>query len=358
MNQFKPFPAIQNLNPKQESTATEKNLATSSGWQKSLSQAITDPKQLLKRLQIDPKTLLEGSVQASGDFKLFVTESYLKRIKLGDIHDPLLKQILPLAEELNLHKSYTLDPLEEAAASPIPGLLHKYQGRALIITNGHCAINCRFCFRRNFPYDNNQFNSDTQNQVFDYLWSTPSISEIILSGGDPLLSNTQSLQKLISKLEKIPHIKRLRIHSRIPIVLPERIDKALLALFARTKLKVIMVIHCNHPNEIDSEVSQALTSLRLHCHSLLNQSVLLKGVNNKLETLVALQEALFDNQVQSYYLHVLDKVKGAHHFDIPLNEARELYRELSKSCSGHMLPKLIQENAGSGMKTQLLAKPD
>ena len=322
-------------------------------WQTELSKAIRDPKQLFERLQINDESLQQQAFSASKDFKLFVTESYLKRIKLGDLDDPLLKQILPNAAELQSHPQYTRDPLAEAESTPIPGLLHKYQGRALIITNGHCAINCRFCFRRNFPYQSNHFAGNTEAAIYDYLRADPSIEEVILSGGDPLLHNTHSLSRILHQFEQIPHITRLLIHTRITIVLTNRINTALLDLFDATSLKIIMVIHCNHAQEIDQDVKTALAQIKVHCHSLLNQSVLLKGVNNDLKTLIDLQKALFDNQVQSYYLHILDKVKGAQHFDSPLNEAKSLYQALSSACSGYMLPKLVIEEAGASMKTLL-----
>ena len=322
-------------------------------WQTALSQAITNPKQLFDRLQLDSRYLDRACENAAQDFKVFVTESFLKRIKTGDINDPLLRQVLPLGQEVLNSPAYTLDPLEEAQARVAPGLLHKYYGRALLITNGHCAINCRFCFRRNYPYSDNHYSSQNHEAVYQYLSEHTEISELLLSGGDPLLLGTRYLQELIHNLESIPHLKRLRIHSRVPVVLPERINLKLVQMLQQSRFQIVMVIHCNHAREISSEVSEALQLLKTHCHSLLNQSVLLRGVNDSVETLLALQEKLFDEGVQSYYLHLLDKVKGTAHFDIPLEEAKAIYRELASCCPGYMLPKLVQEQAGHDYKTQI-----
>ena len=328
-------------------------MALQNNWQESLSNATTDPKQLFERLQLDPTLIENGTFEATKDFKLFVTDSYLKKIKPGDLKDPLLLQIMPQAQELVEHIAYRQDPLQENEANPVPGMLHKYHGRALLITTGHCAINCRFCFRRNFPYQDQHLSTENRNAIFSYLGANPDISEVILSGGDPLVLNNKSLEKLFLELEQVKSIKRVRIHTRIPLVLPERVDESLISLLSNTRLKVVMVIHCNHPQELDQSSRKALKILKNICHSLLNQSVLLKNINNNVATLLELQEALFDNGVQSYYLHILDKVKGAAHFDIPLEEAKELYAQLSEKCSGYMLPKLVMEEAGEPNKIQI-----
>ncbi len=327
-------------------------------WQKALSQATTNPKQLLETLQLDWQELerqgLKVSEEAGERFKLFATDSYLKKIKKGDWQDPLLRQILPLVDELHEHPSYTIDPLEEKEATVVPGLIHKYHGRALLITNSHCAINCRFCFRKNFPYSDNHYSSKSHDAVFDYLNQHKEISEIILSGGDPLILSDYSLQKIYEQLECIQHIKRVRIHTRIPIVLPERINTELLNIIESSPLKTVLVIHCNHAQELDEHSTQCIKDLKQVCFSLQNQSVLLRGVNDSLQTLRDLQESLFELQVQSYYLHILDKVQGTQHFDIDLAQALKLYHSLEASLPGYMVPKLVQELANKPNKSQIL----
>ncbi len=325
-------------------------------WKTALSQAVTHPKQLLERLQLDSTLLDEAMQQAASHFRVFATESYLKRIEVGNIHDPLLQQILPLGKELEHHAHFSLDPLQEKQANVLPGLLHKYHGRALLITNGHCAINCRFCFRRNFPYQENHFNTFNKTAIFDYLASDTSIEELILSGGDPLLLNDNTLREIIENTEAITHIKRLRIHSRVPIVLPERITEPLMHLLRNNRLSVIVVLHCNHAQEIDTAVEQAIQKLRSTCHTLLNQSVLLKGVNDSADTQIALQKRLFECGVQPYYLHLLDKVQGTAHFDLEEEHAKAIYREMEARLPGYLLPKLVREVAGIGHKLQIRAE--
>jgi len=327
-------------------------------WQIALSQAIYQPNDLYKRLKLDDsqhhKFDLLGAKTAADHFRVFATESYLQRIELGNWQDPLLLQILPQANENLDLANYSIDPLDEKQANPVPGLLHKYYGRALMITNGHCAINCRFCFRKNFTYSENHYSTHNKAAIKDYLAKHNSISEIILSGGDPLLLNDRSFREIIELVESIPHIKRLRIHSRIPIVLPERITPSWLAIISQSRLKTIFVIHCNHHQEINTEVSSALSLLKKNCFSLLNQSVLLKGINDSLPTLIDLQNCLFENQVQSYYLHILDKVSGTAHFDIPKAKALSLHKSLQEHLPGYMVPKLVEENAHEDSKTLLI----
>jgi EF-P beta-lysylation protein EpmB len=320
-------------------------------WQSALSQAVTNPKQLLQALQLDSSLLNEQAQDASKLFRTFVTQSFLKRIKKGEPNDPLLKQVLPDALELINPDNFINDPLGEQEANPNPGLLHKYQGRALLITNAHCAINCRFCFRRNFPYSGNHLSSKSEAEIIDYLTNNKSISEVILSGGDPLLLTDQRLQGILTKLENIVHVKRVRIHSRVPIVLPERITGSLCNILESSPLSIVMVIHCNHPQEINEEVSNKLKALKQVCTRLLNQSVLLKGVNDEATTLINLQKLLFENEVESYYLHLLDKVSGSAHFDTPLDEALKIYREMQVQLPGYMLPRLAREEAGKPNKT-------
>ncbi len=320
-------------------------------WQQALSQAVTNPKQLLQALQLDASLLNDDVLEASKQFRTFVTESFLKRIRKGNPDDPLFKQVWANPLELYEHPDFENDPLEEAKANPVPGLLHKYHGRVLLITNSHCAINCRFCFRRNFAYHDNHFSSKHQQAIVDYLTQNPTIEEVILSGGDPLLLNDSRLGELLTLLEPIHHIKRLRIHSRIPIVLPSRMTKNLINTLNQSRLLKVLVIHSNHPQEFNEEVGKALAMLHLSFLQVLNQSVLLKGVNDDVETLISLQQTLFEHQVQSYYLHTLDKVKGTSHFDLPLEHAKAIYQQLQARLPGYMLPRLVSEIAGKTEKT-------
>lgn len=323
-------------------------------WQQALSRAVTNPKQLFERLQLDSSNYSQALERASEQFSMLVSESYLSRIKPADPNDPLLKQVLPSALENHLVPGYQDDPLDEQAANFTPGMLHKYHGRALLITNSHCAINCRFCFRRNFAYSDNHFSGKHKQAILSYLKEDTSIEELILSGGDPLLLNNRKLAEIISMAETIPHIKRLRIHSRIPLVLPERISDSLLALFRQSPLAVVMVVHCNHPQEINGEIEKVFKRLKQACHALFNQSVLLKGVNDDLDTQIALHTRLFENQVQPYYLHVLDKVKGAAHFDLAPEHIQSLYKGMQEALPGYILPKLAREEAGKAHKTLLI----
>ena len=321
-------------------------------WQTALINAVTQPKELLERLELD-MSLLDKAISAAKLFPLKVPLSFIARMKKSDPNDPLLRQVLPLGEELLNYPNYNADPLEEARANPIPGLLHKYHGRALLIFTGSCGINCRFCFRREFPYEDNAPGTTGWNHALDYIAQNKTLSEIILSGGDPLIANDPTLKNLTLKLAEIPHIKRLRIHTRMPIVLPERITPELVAWMSATRLKTILVTHCNHPQELNEEVKTAMQLLSQANISLLNQAVLLKGINDNVETLVQLSEKLFDCGILPYYLHVLDKVQGAQHFDLDLATARELHQQLTHQLSGYLVPKLACEQPGAPAKLLL-----
>lgn len=322
-------------------------------WQKSQSQAVTKLSELLKLLEL-PSVGNHSQHFATSNFPLRATHAYIQRIKKGDINDPLLRQILPINIEAEQHEGYHKDPLNEQESMPIPGLLHKYHGRVLLTLTGACAIHCRYCFRRHFPYAEANPNKDNWSQALDYINDHDEINEVILSGGDPLSIPDQQLQRLSQALDTIPHLKRLRIHSRHPVVLPERINEQLLAWLSQTRLQVIMVIHCNHANEIDDEVQEALRRLQQANITLLNQSVLLKGVNDNSQALIALSERLFECGVQPYYLHQLDPVQGAAHFAVSDQQAKNLMQELHKKLPGYLLPKLVRENAGDAGKSALI----
>lgn len=322
-------------------------------WKIALKTAITDPAELLRALDLSP-TLLPELLKGQALFPLRVPRNFLARMEKGNPHDPLLLQILPFGLEANAAPGFVEDPLEEQTANPIPGLLHKYHGRVLLIANGLCAVNCRYCFRRNFPYEDHRGTDAGWTRILDYIEKDPSISEVILSGGDPLTLTDSSLKSLFAGLKKIPHLSTVRFHSRIPVVLSERIDADFLALFDHFPFHKVMVLHVNHPNELNKEVHTALSALKNAGFTLLNQSVLLKGINDELDTQVALQKKLFVFGVLPYYLHLLDHAKGTAHFEVDLAHAQQLMAALRLQLPGYLVPKLAREVPGLGAKQNLI----
>lgn len=322
-------------------------------WQKALADAIRDPAELLQQLEL-PSDLLPAARQAAALFPLRVPHSYLKRIEKANPHDPLLLQVLPLHAELaETTPGFSTDPVGDLDANPVPGLIHKYRGRVLLVTTGACAIHCRYCFRRHFPYGEDSSTPAHLQQVIDYIQADTSIEEVILSGGDPLSLSNPRLQALGSQLAAIPHLKRLRIHTRQPIVLPERVDDGLLAWLRSLPLQTIMVVHCNHAREIDPMIRQTLHKLATTGLTLLNQTVLLRGINDSVQDLKTLSERLFESGILPYYLHQLDRVTGAQHFEVPDEEAMALVKDLSHQLPGYLVPKLVRDSAGEAAK-QLL----
>ncbi|HEY5718388.1 MAG TPA: EF-P beta-lysylation protein EpmB [Motiliproteus sp.] len=321
-------------------------------WQQQLRDAITDPRELIQQLQL-PLNLLDGIAAAQASFSLRVPQAYLQRMRLGDPTDPLLLQVLPQAREMNPVPGYSHDPLGEAAANPLEGVIHKYQGRLLLIVSGGCAINCRYCFRRHFPYADNQLGGETWQRVLDYLRADSEVSEVILSGGDPLATTDKRLAEMLRDLEQIPHLQRLRIHTRLPVVIPDRVTPALTTLLAQTRLRTVLVTHINHPNELDDSVGDALQRLHQSGTLLLNQSVLLRGVNDDLSTLKTLSETLFAHQVLPYYLFLLDPVAGSAHFDLGVEESQQLAGQLAAQLPGYLVPQLVREQAGALAKVPL-----
>ena len=321
-------------------------------WQTTLASAIREPSELLHYLNL-PQSLLNGAIAASQSFALRAPLGYCQRIEKGNPNDPLLRQILPLDAELISDQQFKLDPVGDLAAMEVPGLLHKYHGRVLIITTAACAVHCRYCFRRHFPYQENRAEQNWQ-QTIDYIQSHSDIHEVILSGGDPLSLTESRLKNLTDKLLNIPHIKTLRLHTRQPIVLPERINNELLNWLDSLPWKIVIVLHCNHANEIDSSVASALKKLQQHQVTLLNQSVLLAGVNDNTETLINLSQKLFSHHVLPYYLHMLDKVQGAKHFYVKNEKAKQILNEIRQLLPGYLVPKLVKEQAGEKSKTTLI----
>ncbi len=327
-------------------------LAPPPAWQAQLSGAIRDPAELCRRLGLN-EAWRPGAEAGHALFEVRVPEAFLSRMRPNDPADPLLRQVLPLGEEALPTPGYVNDPLEEAAHTPARGLIHKYAGRVLLITSPACAVNCRYCFRRHFPYGDNSPSRAQWEATLDYLRSDPTIVEAILSGGDPLAASDRQLAWLVDRLGAIPHLKRLRIHTRLPVVIPDRIDDALLEWLGATRLQTVVVLHINHANEIDDAVVEACERLKAAGVTLLNQSVLLRGVNDGMDALAALSERLFEAGVLPYYLHVLDPVAGAAHFDVPDEEARGLVAGLRDMLPGFLVPKLVRETPGGASKTPL-----
>ncbi|NAX23244.1 EF-P beta-lysylation protein EpmB [Vibrio sp. V39_P1S14PM300] len=330
---------------------TRKVDSVEQNWLKQLANAISDPLQLLKQLEIDPSPWQHG-FDAKTLFAQRVPQSFVDRMEKGNPHDPLLRQVLPLSEEFDVQPGYSTDPLDEQN-NAVPGLLHKYRNRALMIVKGGCAINCRYCFRRHFPYQDNKGNKSVWQQSLDYIAAQPQLNEVILSGGDPLMAKDHELTWLVEHLADIRHIKRLRIHTRLPVVIPARVTDTLCQLLATSRLQVVLVTHINHAQEIDDDLGNALRKLKVAGVTLLNQSVLLKGVNDNVDSQVALSEALFDAGVLPYYLHVLDKVQGAAHFYVSDDDARALMAGLIARVSGYLVPTLTREIGGRASKTPL-----
>lgn len=325
-------------------------------WQSQLSDLITDPFELLDQLDISSEQLLSGAILASDTFKLRVPRAFVDKMQKADAFDPLLLQVLPHHLELEDHPEFVTDPLGEEEANQLPGVLHKYQSRFLLTLTGACAVHCRYCFRRHFPYQENLPKNDDWPQIQDYIKQHPLINEVILSGGDPLTLSNRKLKIWVERLESLPQVKILRIHSRVPIVIPNRIDEELLSLVENSRLRVIMVVHSNHAAELDDFTCNQLHKLSLRNVTVLNQAVLLKGVNDSAQTLVKLSQRLFDARVMPYYLHVLDKVKGAQHFDLESPKVDRLYEEVLASLPGYLVPKLVREIAGENNKTPLFGK--
>ncbi|QDV16164.1 L-lysine 2,3-aminomutase [Gimesia panareensis] len=325
-------------------------------WQKSLAQSIRDPQELITRLRL-PEELLPAAEKSARLFPLMVPPSYLARMEPGNPHDPLLKQVLPLQAEEDQFPGFSNDAVGDLQVRPTPGLLHKYHGRALLIASGACAIHCRYCFRRHYPYGEDPRTLAEWEAVWDALEQDASIQEVILSGGDPLMLTEARLRVFCERIAAIPHVKRLRIHSRLPVVLPDRIHSGLIEILERTKAAgttVWMVIHANHPQEIAADVEQSIQQLIQTGIPVLNQAVLLKGVNDVVEPLVGLSEKLINLGVMPYYLHQLDRVSGVAHFEVPEAQGRALIRELRVRLPGYAVPQYVREIMGEPHKTSLM----
>lgn len=317
-----------------------------------MSDLVTDPAELIRLLGLDPN-LLPAAKKACESFPLRVPRGFVERMQKGDPDDPLLRQVLPIGLELSNSPGFSHDPLKELVSNPVPGLLHKYPGRVLVTPTSACAVHCRYCFRRHFPYADNNPGRSGWDKIIDYIQDDETITEVILSGGDPLSMNDTMLRDFTDMISSISHVNRLRIHSRVPVVLPERVTDEFLELLSDLALQVVMVVHVNHHQEINTEVEQMLQRIRAADVTLLNQSVLLKGVNDDSKTLAVLSEVLFAAGVLPYYLHVLDKVQGAAHFDITLEHAQRIHQEMAQVLPGYLVPRLMREDAGELSKTEV-----
>jgi len=321
-------------------------------WQEQLAQAIRQPNELLDYVGLMADSI-GYSQQAIEQFPVRVPHAFADRIQRNTPDDPILRQVFPYLDEENDCEGYVKDPLAESNVQPVQGLLQKYNSRVLSITTGACAIHCRYCFRRHFPYQDASTNGIHLKQSLDYIEADKSIKEVILSGGDPLSLSDRRLVELCQSISKIDHVQRIRFHTRIPVVLPARLSIELIKILSSMGKTLIFVLHINHANEIDDAVISNIKCLQQFNILVLNQSVLLKGINDTTETLIALSERLVENQVTPYYLHLLDPVAGAAHFDVDEQQARQLIKKMHESVSGYLVPKLVKEEAGKAGKTRV-----
>ncbi|MBP2280214.1 EF-P beta-lysylation protein EpmB [Psychrobacter sp. PL19] len=316
------------------------HLITQKNWQTQLSEAIISVDELLSILKLES---LRAQVYLPTHFELRVPRAFVSKMTIGDSDDPLLKQVLPDQQEQIAVTGYVSDPLAENEHNPTKGLLHKYQSRVLLTITGACAIHCRYCFRQHFDYSANMPTASAQADIVNYITANPEINEVILSGGDPLNVTNRRLFAWFDILEAIPQLTTIRLHTRLPVVIPARLEDSLLDRLAQSRCHVVMVIHCNHANEIDTLTAEYLQRARVAGITLLNQAVLLKGINDSVAAQVALSQRLFAAGVLPYYLHVLDKVSGAAHFDSDEQRATELYWQLLAELPGYLIPKLVRE---------------
>ena len=330
---------------------------TGADWCRLWREAVRDPRELVSLLGLEGQ-VTGLSEAAAAQFPLRVPRGFVARMRPGDPHDPLLRQVLPLDEELRPMPGFDLDAVGDGAAKAGPGVIHKYHGRALLIATGSCAVHCRYCFRRHFPYAEETAAAGQWHEAVAAIATDPSIDEIILSGGDPLSLSTAKLAELTGQLAALPQVRRLRLHTRLPVVLPERVDAEFTAWLQTLPWPVAVVIHANHANEFDAGVDAALARLHAAGATLLNQAVLLRGVNDSLDAQTALAERGYAAGALPYYLHLLDRVHGAAHFEVPQAEALALHREMAAALPGYLLPRLVREVAGDrGKRAVVMPEP-
>lgn len=318
-------------------------------WKRELAEAYQHPRELIAHLRLD-KMLLADTLPPDTGLRMLVPRPYAALMEPGNPTDPLLRQVLPAADESVDRSGFSIDPVGDLAARRTPGLLQKYRGRALLLVTGACAVHCRYCFRRHFPYKEEN-TATAASGALALIRSDETIVEVILSGGDPLVLDDKPLEELIEHISDIAHVRRVRIHTRLPVVLPSRVTPELCDLLAGSRPRLVMVIHANHPRELGTAAAAALCRVRAAGIALLNQSVLLRGVNDRTATLCELSEALFANGVLPYYLHLLDRVQGAAHFEVDTAEAARIVTGLRKSLPGYLVPRLVREEARFAYKT-------
>lgn len=321
-------------------------------WRHQWRESVRDPRQLLALLGLDA-VAARISDAAAAQFPLRVPRAFVARMRHGDAADPLLRQVLPLDEEDRIVSGFGFDAVGDKAARSAHGVLQKYRGRALLVATGSCAVHCRYCFRRHFDYAGDTAAAGGWAQAVAQIASDTTIDEVLLSGGDPLSLATPKLAELTQALAGIGHLKRLRIHTRLPIVLPDRVDAELVAWMAALPWPVTVVVHANHANEFDAAVDSALARLRAAGATLLNQAVLLRGVNDTVDALAALSERGHRAGVLPYYLHQLDRVQGTAHFEVDDAQALALHRALAARLSGYLVPRLVRELPGDPGKRPL-----
>jgi EF-P beta-lysylation protein EpmB len=326
--------------------------AQATRWQALWRDAIRDPRELLCLLGLEAESA-QVSEAAARAFPLRVPRGFAARMRRGDPDDPLLRQVLPRVEEERIAPGYGVDAVGDGPARAGRGILHKYQGRALLVATGSCAVHCRYCFRRHYPYGEDSAAADGWREAIDYVTTHPDVEELLLSGGDPLSLATAKLAELTDALRPVPHLRRLRIHTRLPVVLPERVDAELEGWLRASPWPVAIVLHANHAAELDAPVAAACARLRATGATLLNQAVLLRGVNDDAGVLADLSTRLFDCGVLPYYLHQLDRVQGAAHFEVDDSRALELHADLHRRLPGYLLPRLVREVAGDDGKRAL-----
>ncbi|HEX4130446.1 MAG TPA: EF-P beta-lysylation protein EpmB [Pirellulales bacterium] len=322
------------------------------GWRDAMKRAVREPRELCRLLGLGPE-VEAVAVLAAADFPVFAPRGFIDRMRRGDPHDPLLRQVLPLDAELQPSPGFSTDPVGDAAATRTPGLLQKYAGRVLLVTTPACAVHCRYCFRRHFPYALVPRSVEAWEPALRLIREDDSIHEVILSGGDPLTLVDELLAELVARLAEIPHLRRLRVHTRLPIMIPERVTPALLDWLRGTRLTPVMVVHANHPAEIDGSVAAALGRMVDAGIPVLNQAVLLRGVNDSTDVLAELCERLVDLRVMPYYLHQLDRVAGAAHFEVLQSTGLAIINELRHRLPGYAVPRYVREVEGAMFKSSL-----
>lgn len=327
------------------------HLTLEKNWQPHPNDFVTSIHELMTLLEL-PDSLIEQVADAS-HFPLRVPRHFVTKMQVGNPHDPLLKQVLPLQLEHESPVGFSTDPLSERAANLHKSIIHKYASRVLLTLTGACAVHCRYCFRQHFDYQANLPKSADWQRIMAYISQDDAIHEVIFSGGDPLSLNNRQLGEAITQIESLSQIDTLRLHTRVPVVMPQRIDQQLCERLSVSRLHVVMVIHANHPHEVDDETAQYLSLLKAHGVTLLNQSVLLKGINDSAETLCQLSQRLFTADVLPYYVHLLDPVVGAAHFDIAEANAAQIYWQMAAKLPGYLLPRFVKEKPATQSKVPI-----